>query len=71
MVGKPVSSLALIFNIMIYITILSQCQFGIEYTDEIETSLDLTHFNFKIWDVLKLNQFYPERTIKDIKVNKI
>ena len=67
-VGKPVSSLALIFNIMLYYTIISLDENLNECNDEIVSTFDL---QFKKWDILEKSHYFPKRTIERVIVEPI
>jgi len=52
---------------MLHIYITSECMFWIDYIDEITTTLDLRD-NYKKWDILLKNTFFPERKITNIEI---
>ncbi len=68
MVDLPISSLAFIFNIMLYIEINSVCKNWNNYYDEVLTSIPMI---FKKWDKLESNSVFPERIIESVEVKNV
>jgi hypothetical protein len=64
-VDLPVSSLALIFIIMLFYTITSIDSEWVEYIDEVWSSIPEL-VKLKKWDILEKNYLYPVRTITEI-----